>query len=159
MVSMAEPQSPPFDLAYDAALRALQDQNTSLDGLRARAAALIAATAIVTSFLGGQALEPDGFSAWEVAALLFFGLGVLLCLLVLMPQEEGWLLTTDPAVMVERMNEQPDFSHAEWQAALAWEVGEALPLNDERLRRVHMFFALACGCLILEIALWAIDLL
>jgi hypothetical protein len=156
---MEETQSPPFDLAYEAALRALEDQHTSLDGLRARAAALIAAIAIVTSFLGGQALEPDGFSAWEISALLAFAGGVALCLLVLMPQEEGWLLTTDPAVMLEKMDEQPDFSRPEWQAALAWEVGEALPVNDDRLRRIHLFFALACGCLILEIALWAIDLL
>jgi hypothetical protein len=44
----------PLRHAYEAAIRSVTDQ--SVEGLRARAGTMFAATALVTSFLGGQAL-------------------------------------------------------------------------------------------------------
>jgi hypothetical protein len=46
----------PLRLAYEAAIRSVTDQSGVLEGLRARAGTMFAATALVTSFLGGQAL-------------------------------------------------------------------------------------------------------
>jgi len=46
----------PYRLAYDASTRALDDQARALESLRTRAGTMFAATALVTSFLGGIAL-------------------------------------------------------------------------------------------------------
>jgi hypothetical protein len=42
-------------VVYDASVRAAQDQAGVLDSLRTRAGTLLAAAALVSSFLGGQA--------------------------------------------------------------------------------------------------------
>ena len=46
----------PHRLAYDASVRAIEDQSRVLDDLRARAGTIFAAAALVTSFLGGLGL-------------------------------------------------------------------------------------------------------
>jgi hypothetical protein len=47
-------------IAYDASIHAIQDQANVLDGLRSRAGTVLAAAALVSSFLGGQALQDVG---------------------------------------------------------------------------------------------------
>jgi hypothetical protein len=44
-------------VVYEAAVRGAQDTAAILDGLRARAGTVFAAAALVSSFLGGQALR------------------------------------------------------------------------------------------------------
>ena len=46
----------PYRLAYEASVRAIEDQARVLEDLRSRAATLVAAAALVTSFLGGTTL-------------------------------------------------------------------------------------------------------
>ena len=45
----------PYRLAYDSSTRALDDQARALESLRTRAGTIFAATALVTSFIGGIA--------------------------------------------------------------------------------------------------------
>jgi len=46
----------PYRLAYEASVRAIEDQARVLEDLRSRAATLVAAAALVTGFLGEAAL-------------------------------------------------------------------------------------------------------
>ena len=58
-----------YELAFTEAVRALETQNASLDGVRNRAGIVISAAAIVAGFLGPATLHAD---AWGyVAAILF----------------------------------------------------------------------------------------
>jgi hypothetical protein len=66
----------PYRLAYDASVRAIEDQARVLEDLRSRAATLVAAAALVTSFLGGTTLtrstgiEPRSWTGIAFAAFL-----------------------------------------------------------------------------------------
>ena len=58
-------------LAYDEAVRGLESQRASLDALRNRTGTLMAAAALVTTFIGGRALQGDN-SAWTTVAIIAF---------------------------------------------------------------------------------------
>lgn len=73
-------------LALDEAVRALNAQAEALAGLRQRAGTLLAATALATSFFGGQAFENNrqlGVIGWVAVAAFVVSAG--LTILVLFP--------------------------------------------------------------------------
>jgi hypothetical protein len=75
-------------VVYEAAVRAASDQASVLDGLRARAGTVLAATALVSSFLGGQALRnAEHLRALSLIglALALFAVSALLVLTILWP--------------------------------------------------------------------------
>jgi amino acid permease len=54
-VSVHAVSEKPYELAYEASIRAIEAQATLVESLRSRAGTMLAATALVTSFFGGQA--------------------------------------------------------------------------------------------------------
>jgi len=73
------------ELAYQLALRALDQQQSALAELRSRTNTLLAAAAISISFLGAPAIDRAGVSVWVVLAHIAFAATVGLCLYVLIP--------------------------------------------------------------------------
>lgn len=73
------------ELAYQLALRALDQQESGLAELRSRTNTLLAAAAVSVSVLGAPAIDRGGVSVWVIAALIAFALTVALCLFVLVP--------------------------------------------------------------------------
>jgi hypothetical protein len=59
-------------LVYELALRSLDQQERELGELRARTNTVIAAAALIASFLGAATIERDGLSGWAVVALIVF---------------------------------------------------------------------------------------
>lgn len=57
-------------LAYETSLRALTQQEASLNEIRSRAGTLLAASSIVASFLGGQALTNHSVGWLGLVALI-----------------------------------------------------------------------------------------
>jgi len=56
------------ELAFDLSMQALSRQEHSLEDLRTRAGTLLAASSVVSSFLGATALNRggrDGFQGWR----------------------------------------------------------------------------------------------
>jgi hypothetical protein len=95
-----------YELAFDEARRALAGQESALGAFRSRAGVIVSAAAIVTSFLGGQALEAGGFTvlAWAsigaFAALGLAGLGVLW-------PDGGWEFDAIPNQIITSYIERP----------------------------------------------------
>jgi hypothetical protein len=74
-------------LAFDAALRALDKQETLLDELRSRTGALLAASALAASFLGGAAFKnPSPLLA--AIALLAFVISIGASVFILLPKRD-----------------------------------------------------------------------
>ena len=71
-------------LAYDEAVRGLEPQRASLDALRNRTGTLMAAAALVTTFIGGRALQGDN-SAWTTVAIIAFVAVMATTFIVLLP--------------------------------------------------------------------------
>jgi hypothetical protein len=53
---------------HETAIRALGQQEAALDQLRARTGAILTASALVASFLGGQGTARNGLSLWIILA-------------------------------------------------------------------------------------------
>jgi hypothetical protein len=79
----AEERWQQYEVAYREAARALDEQLKVFDGVQTRTGTLIAAAAIVTSFLGGQALTSGGPAGWTWIALAAFAGLLVVPLLVL----------------------------------------------------------------------------
>jgi hypothetical protein len=80
----------PYELAYEASIRAIDNQAATVESLRSRAGTILAATALVTSFFGGQALvraggSPLHFVSYTTGALASFIAVSLLTLVMLLP--------------------------------------------------------------------------
>ncbi|HET6447785.1 MAG TPA: hypothetical protein VFG31_01650 [Conexibacter sp.] len=73
----------PEEIAYDAGRQALAAQESLVAGIRQRTGTLVAAQALVASFLGATTLRTDGLQVWSWIALgsLFVGLVVAAALL------------------------------------------------------------------------------
>jgi hypothetical protein len=76
------------ELAYTLSLRTLGQQEASLNELRARTGTLLAAAALVASFLGATAIARDGFDVWTACALIALVASVVFAARVLLPQGE-----------------------------------------------------------------------
>jgi len=80
----------PYELAYEASIRAIENQAAIVESLRSRAGTILAATALITSFFGGQALtraerSPLHVLSYTTAALGSFIAVSLLSLTILLP--------------------------------------------------------------------------
>jgi hypothetical protein len=68
MAALDAAKAPVYELAYQEARRALDGQESALAAFRTRAGVVLSAAAIVTSFLGGQALDAhDSLCTWSAA--------------------------------------------------------------------------------------------
>ena len=57
------------EITYDAGRHALADQGTIVTGVRQRTGTLLAAHALVASFLGATTIRAHGLELWGAAAL------------------------------------------------------------------------------------------
>ena len=85
---MADDLSQHYALANDEAKRALDAQEAVVNELRSRAAVLIAAAAVTTSFFGSRALTSSDVDAWAWAAIISFALVGLTVLAILWPRHD-----------------------------------------------------------------------
>jgi hypothetical protein len=74
-------------LSYELSLRTLSQQESSPNELRGRTGTLIAAAALVASFLRGAAISRDGIDGWSVVALIAFVASIGLATGVFPPKE------------------------------------------------------------------------
>src|SRR5690349_8828751 len=89
MEASTETDAQTQDLAYEHALRALDQQAGVLDNIRLRAGTLIAVTSLVATFLGARALDQHAPHKWmnwlALLPLAAFAISLGLSVFVLMP--------------------------------------------------------------------------
>jgi hypothetical protein len=73
------------EITYEAGRDALADQESVVSGIRQRTGTLLAAQALVASFLGGTAIRDGGFGAWEWLAVAALVIGLVISAAVLAP--------------------------------------------------------------------------
>jgi hypothetical protein len=146
-----------YELAYAVSLRAIEDQATVLESLRSRAGTLFAATAIVTSFVGGGAVSRSAehltLVSYASGAVALFVAVALLTLAILLPYRMRFSISAaailtfidDPANPVEPK---------EVLRELALRYEAMADINSRQLRRLGGSFQLAIVCLLGEIGFW-----
>jgi hypothetical protein len=100
-------KAPVYELAYQEARRALDGQESALAAFRTRAGVVLSAAAIVTSFLGGQALDAHDFTPLAWAAIGAFAVLGLSTLCVLWPDDQ-WEFEAVPNQILGIYAERPD---------------------------------------------------
>jgi hypothetical protein len=86
----AGPETNSYRVLHDEAVRPIKAQRSSVDELRTRAGVLISAAAIVTGFLGPNALESGQNGLISLIASLLLVLVILPLIAVLLPTS-GWI--------------------------------------------------------------------
>ena len=152
----------PEAIVYDEALRMVSEQRSTRDSLRTRAGILLAASSLVTSFLGGLALtryqetHPKAeltLVAWS--GVVAFLAVVALVVLILAPWK--WTFAVSPKILIEdhlKIASRRDPDKLRWFLAEWLEVHH--DRNAKKLNRLFLLFVLACGLLIYESVAWVL---
>lgn len=149
----------PYELAYEAALRSLAQQENTVDNLRTRAGTVLAAVTISTSFLGSVALADGDRSCWAYVGLAGFVLCLISCMWIVRPRKNAWVFRLEPDDLILRMEGAQAYSKEIWQRGLAIDAGRALKENDERINELYWTFQAALVFLMLEVVGFIAELL
>src|SRR5262249_46279439 len=75
----------PEEITYDAGRHALAEQEAFVNGIRQRTGTLLAAHALVASFLGAAAVQAEGLHGWSWTALVSLAIGLTIAAILLAP--------------------------------------------------------------------------
>jgi hypothetical protein len=154
----------PLSIAFDFAKSGVDGARARLDNIRSRAATLISAAAIVTSFLGAQALiaTKSGTTAVAgpaegVAIAAFIGVGIT-CMYILWPRRRAWPFDMSAVVIVEGYADK-DASLGATQRALVRFLERNRVTVEAKLETLYRVFTLGVALLGVEVLCWLIDLI
>jgi hypothetical protein len=153
----------PYRLAYEASVRAIEDQARVLEDLRSRAATLVAAAALVTSFLGGTTLTRSSAieaRSWTGVAFAAFLLAAASSLAVLWPVRLRFSVSAGE--MLELVHERQQTSTPVTPTEALGELAIRLELmydgNAPRIQALLWVFRLGILFLSIEVAAWTVAL-
>jgi hypothetical protein len=159
-----------YELAYDVAAASVSGQRDRLENLRARAGLLLAAAAVVTSFLGGQALDdtkagPAGqvikdrsIETPEAVAIAAF-IGLALCAVAVLLPWRGWLFGMNARQIIrDYIEADKPATIEETQRDLALHLERHYNKNKRKLTNLYWAFRVAAALLAVEAVGWMIDL-
>jgi hypothetical protein len=144
------------EIAYAQSERAITTQVGQLDELRSRTGVLLAASAIVASLLGAEALR-RGVHVLDVVAIVAFVAVLAASLRILMPQRDAWTFVVSAKVLLEDWADQAR-STTDLQRFLAEKLDEYYDENDVRLESLYRSFQFAVGAIGVEVVAWVIEI-
>jgi hypothetical protein len=159
----------PLSIAFDFAKSGIDGARARLDDIRSRAATLISAASIVTSFLGAEALKNTKPgrgttvmadrslqpAAWFAIAA-FIGVGIA-CMYILWPRRHAWPFGISAAKIVEGYVNK-DASLGATQRALVKFLERNRVTMESKLDTLYRVFTLGVALLGVEVVCWLIDL-
>jgi hypothetical protein len=132
----------PEEIVYEAGRHALSDQESFVSGIRQRTGTLLAAHALVASFLGATAIRAEGLHAWSWLALLSLVAGLIIAALLLAQWRLGFAVDAR-GLYAELFAQQAGEASPE---ALAWLLTAGFVYQDLReanAERVQIMSALS----------------
>jgi hypothetical protein len=133
---------------------------TLVESLRSRAGTMLAATALVTSFFGGQALvgagdSPFHFVSYTTGALASFIAASLFTLAMLLPFTLRFSLSAAEILnFVESHSRGDQLTSTEVLREVALQYESMYKSNARQLRILEVCFRLAMVFLVAEVAFW-----
>lgn len=145
------------EVILEEARRAIANQVDSLTELRSRTGLLLAAATLTGSFLGSLASDhPKDFGPAGIAAVAFYAMAVLFCLLVLSVRFSAWTTVTSPKILAS------DWLDVDRKASMLRFLAEKLEdhyeSNKEQMDKLFMRFQLAAFAVGLEVILGIVQL-
>ena len=143
-------------LSYDLALRSLNQQERTLEELRARTGTLLTATAVTISFLGARALTGDANHLLGTIGFGFAIASIVVSVYVLAPKGVLEFAISGSAIYEYFAADGPPF--AEVQRTLAYWAQVAWDSNQAVIDRLVVWFQASCVALVVAVALWCVAL-
>ena len=144
-------------LSFDLSLRSLDQQESSLNDLRARTGTLVAAASVVTSFLGGAAIANAGFDVWSVLALIAFIASIALATWVLLPKGHLVFGVKGSALYEDEIRADV-FDIAETHRRLSYWLDDFHEENDPKVKQLFAAYRAATVALLAEVVFWSLQL-
>lgn len=148
------------EIAYDAGRQALAEQESEVAGIRQRTGTLLAAHALVASFLGATTLHADGLQARSWIALTSLFVGLVVAAVLLAPWRLSFAL--DARILYRQLyGELPPTAiadSAEWLAAAGFAYQRVRDDNRRRVRAMSGLSAVLSVVLVLQTLAWVVQL-
>ncbi len=142
------------ELAYDAAIRALDLQERAVEQLRSRTGTLLAAASLTASFLGAQSIQhTGGFGALNALALLSMVSSISLCVYVLLPKR-GFVFSLSAPGMYEQLYPVREDEEEVRRRLIYW-LEDYWRANQEKIDRLGRYYLAATVALVLQLVLWS----
>jgi hypothetical protein len=155
----------PYELAYEASVRAIEDQATVLEGVQNRAGTVLAAAAVVMSFFGTQALgrAAHGTSlhlvSYASAAVGAFVCVALLVIAILLPRGLRFSLSAEKMLAALALFEPEEpVSAQDAYRIVAREHQRLFVVNNRPIRLLQWCLRGAILAFVVETILWVVVL-
>jgi hypothetical protein len=136
-------------LAYEAALRGLDKQESLLEELRTRTGVLLAASSLAASFLGQQAFQNPSPRVLAFLALVAFVVSIAASVYILMPKENLFFSEAGAGLYEGLYAIRDDI--AEVYRRLAYQLDRFWDSNDGTIAKLTRTYKVAAGALVIEI--------
>jgi hypothetical protein len=145
------------ELSYDAAVRALDLQERSVEQLRARTGTLLAASSLTASFLGAQTIQhTDGLGTLGAIALVSLASSIGLCVYVLLPKS-GFVFSVSAPKMYESLFDCRD-DDEEVRRRLVYWLEDFRKDNQDKIDSLGRYYLGAAVALMLQLVFWSLAL-
>ncbi len=138
------------EVAYEASVRAIDRQYEALVGLRAQSATILAAAALVASFVGPEAIRANAGSlgGWVTVGVAALVVVMVLVLAVLWPR--SFIFRLGATVILEDHAGKPASSVTELFDFLARRQDEHHETNERVLDQLRLYGRLASAAVVVE---------
>lgn len=148
------------EIAYDAGRHALADQEAVVAGIRQRTGTLLAAHALVASFLGARTIDAVGLGAWGWAALAALLIGLALAAILLAPWRLKFALDASPLyeALFEKAAADAAAGTLGWLATAGAAYQALRQRNAPKVRRMSKLSGALSVSMVVQTLFWLVDL-
>jgi hypothetical protein len=148
------------EITYDAGRHALADQEAFVTGIQQRTGTLLAAHALVASFLGGTVLTSRGLDGWTWMAIGALLVGLVLAAILLAPWDFRFSIAApdlyDKIFAVASAEGPTD--NLSWLVEAAFDYELLRKRNARRARRMGRMSSLLAFLVVVQTLAWLVDL-
>jgi hypothetical protein len=144
------------ELAFELSRRSLTQQEGALNELRARTGTVLAASALVASFLGGRAVAAPGHGWLTGVGFALFALSVASSAWVLWPKS-GLVFALRGSVLFREEADDPE-GLPETERRLATWIEEYIDENQLIIDRLFVSYRMATLSVLAQVGIWLLKL-
>src|SRR4051794_2522566 len=145
-----------YRIVIDEAARALTHQQGAIDSLRTRATTLVAATVLITSFLGPPALAMSHHVTWPSKVALGAMTVVILCTGAICAPVWKWRFRSSASALTTSIKR--DIPLDDFRRKLATDFEGWHDRNERGYRALQWLFTVALCALLVELLCWMLQL-
>jgi hypothetical protein len=148
------------EITYDAGRHALADQEALVAGIRQRTGTLLAAHALVASFLGATTIKAVGLDGWGWVALAALVAGLAIAAILLAPWEFKFAVGAEhlyDALFAQAAAEAAGDTLG-WLAAAGYGYQALREENAPKVRRMSRMSGLLAILMVTQTLCWLVDL-